>query len=174
MKRMLDSLPSGLRVVTNFGLVDICAERSGKHNAAAYLAREHFGIPLEDCASMGDDDNDIALVRKRSRSQSLLTVEQFRVSRCWLIRIHDLACTYTGVSVCRAPIVPDLLCFLRQGSSGAAFGAPTHLSSDANEPHMPAHPCQPRRTITAIFVVGQLLSSEDHDAFHQTQAGYAR
>lgn len=64
MKKMLDSLPSGLRVVTNFGLVDICPERSGKHNAAAYLAKEHFGIPLADCASMGDDDNDIALVSK--------------------------------------------------------------------------------------------------------------
>lgn len=63
MKRMLDSLPPTLRVVTNFGLVDICPLRSGKHNAAAYLAREHFGIPLANCASMGDDDNDIALVR---------------------------------------------------------------------------------------------------------------
>lgn len=62
MKRILDSLPSGLRVVTNFGLVDICPLRSGKHNAAAYLAREHFDIPLANCASMGDDDNDIALV----------------------------------------------------------------------------------------------------------------
>lgn len=63
MKKMLDALPPTLRVVTNFGLVDICPLRSGKHNAAAYLAREHFGIPLANCASMGDDDNDIALVR---------------------------------------------------------------------------------------------------------------
>lgn len=63
MKKLLDSLPSGLLVVTNFGLVDICPERSGKHNAAAYLAKEHFGISLGRCASMGDDDNDIALVR---------------------------------------------------------------------------------------------------------------
>lgn len=63
MKRLLDSLPPGLLVVTNFGMVDICPERSGKHNAAAYLAKEHFGISLEECASMGDDDNDIALVR---------------------------------------------------------------------------------------------------------------
>lgn len=62
MKRILDSLHSSLRVVTNFGLVDICPLRSGKHNAAAYLAREHFEIPLANCASMGDDDNDIALV----------------------------------------------------------------------------------------------------------------
>lgn len=62
VKKLLDSLPSGLLVVTNFGLVDICPELSGKHNAAAYIAAEHFGIPLESCASMGDDDNDIALV----------------------------------------------------------------------------------------------------------------
>lgn len=62
VKKLLDSLPSGLLVVTNFGLVDICPELSGKHNAAAYIATEHFGIPLESCASMGDDDNDIALV----------------------------------------------------------------------------------------------------------------
>lgn len=65
-KRLLESLPPGLGVVTNFGLVDICPERSGKHNAAAYLAREHFGISLDRCASMGDDDNDIALVRRES------------------------------------------------------------------------------------------------------------
>lgn len=62
MKKLLASLPSDLRVVTNFGLVDICPLRSGKHNAAAFLAREHFDIPLANCASMGDDDNDIALV----------------------------------------------------------------------------------------------------------------
>ena len=62
MKKFLDCLPSGLLVVTNFGLVDICPDLSGKHNAAAYIAAEHFGIPLESCASMGDDDNDIALV----------------------------------------------------------------------------------------------------------------
>lgn len=67
MKKILNSLPSSLRVVTNFGLVDICPLRSGKHNAAAYLAREHFGIPLADCASMGDDDNDIALVIRGGR-----------------------------------------------------------------------------------------------------------
>lgn len=64
MKKMLDSLPPTLRAVTNFGLVDICPLRSGKHNAAAYLAREHFDVPLANCASMGDDDNDIALVSK--------------------------------------------------------------------------------------------------------------
>lgn len=64
MKKILDSLPPSLRVVTNYGLVDICPLRSGKHNAAAYLAREHFEIPLANCASMGDDDNDIALVRR--------------------------------------------------------------------------------------------------------------
>lgn len=63
MKRLLTSLPPGLRVVTNFGMVDICPEGSGKHNAAAYLAKVRFGIPLGRCASMGDDDNDIALVR---------------------------------------------------------------------------------------------------------------
>lgn len=62
VKNLLDCLPPGLLVVTNFGLVDICPELSGKHNAAAYIAAEHFGIPLESCASMGDDDNDIALV----------------------------------------------------------------------------------------------------------------
>lgn len=64
MKKILDSLPPSLRVVTNYGLVDICSLGSGKHNAAAYLAREHFDIPLANCASMGDDDNDIALVRQ--------------------------------------------------------------------------------------------------------------
>ena len=68
MKKMLDSLPPTLRAVTNFGLVDICPLRSGKHNAAAYLAREHFELPLASCASMGDDDNDIALVRAARRS----------------------------------------------------------------------------------------------------------
>ncbi|CAM9816863.1 unnamed protein product [Hapterophycus canaliculatus] len=73
MKRMLDSLPSGLRVVTNFGLVDICPERSGKHNAAAYLATEHFGVPLADCASMGDDDNDIALANSMGKGAFITT-----------------------------------------------------------------------------------------------------
>lgn len=68
MKKILDSLDPSLRVVTNFGLVDICPLRSGKHNAAAYLAREHFDIPLANCASMGDDDNDIALVRDGVRA----------------------------------------------------------------------------------------------------------
>lgn len=67
MKKLLASLPSDLRVVTNFGLVDICPLRSGKHNAAAFLAREHFDIPLANCASMGDDDNDIALVSAEER-----------------------------------------------------------------------------------------------------------
>lgn len=62
MKELLANLPKGLRVVTNFGLVDICPDASGKHNAAAYLAADHFGIPMDSCASMGDDDNDIALV----------------------------------------------------------------------------------------------------------------
>lgn len=62
VKDMLANLPKGLRVVTNFGLVDICPDASGKHNAAAYLAAEHFEISLDRCASMGDDDNDIALV----------------------------------------------------------------------------------------------------------------
>ncbi|CAM9618146.1 unnamed protein product [Scytosiphon promiscuus] len=73
MKRMLGSLPPGLRVVTNFGLVDICPQRSGKHNAAAYLAREHFGISLEDCASMGDDDNDIALANSVGKGAFITT-----------------------------------------------------------------------------------------------------
>lgn len=66
-KKLLASLPSGLRVVTNFGLVDICPERSGKHNAAEYLAKNRFQVSLENCASMGDDDNDIALVRLQGR-----------------------------------------------------------------------------------------------------------
>ena len=64
MKRLLDSLPPGLGVATNLGLVDIFSDKSGKHNAAAYLAKEHFKISLDNCASMGDDDNDITLVRK--------------------------------------------------------------------------------------------------------------
>lgn len=72
INKLLDSLPPTLRVVTNFGLVDICPLRSGKHNAAAYLAREHFGIPLADCASMGDDDNDIDLVRSILSSNEAL------------------------------------------------------------------------------------------------------
>ena len=73
MKKILDSLDPSLRVVTNFGLVDICPLRSGKHNAAAYLAREHFDIPLANCASMGDDDNDIALVRDGVRAVFLFS-----------------------------------------------------------------------------------------------------
>lgn len=64
MRALLESLPPGLRVVTNLGMVDICPEASGKHNAAAYLASERFGIPLSRCASMGDDDNDIDLVSR--------------------------------------------------------------------------------------------------------------
>lgn len=78
MKRLLESLPPGLRVVTNLGLVDICPERSGKHNAAAYLAREHFGISLDRCASMGDDDNDIALVRRKSAVSLLSSCPESR------------------------------------------------------------------------------------------------
>eukprot|EP00903_Cladosiphon_okamuranus_P015018 g13896.t1 len=73
MKKILDSLPPSLRVVTNFGLVDICPLRSGKHNAAAYLAREHFDIPLANCASMGDDDNDIALANSMGKGAFITT-----------------------------------------------------------------------------------------------------
>eukprot|EP00752_Nemacystus_decipiens_P003206 g2967.t1 len=73
MKKILDSLDPSLRVVTNFGLVDICPLRSGKHNAAAYLAREHFDIPLANCASMGDDDNDIALANSMGKGAFITT-----------------------------------------------------------------------------------------------------
>ncbi|CAM9842275.1 unnamed protein product [Ectocarpus sp. 12 AP-2014] len=73
MEKLLASLPSDLRVVTNFGLVDICPLRSGKHNAAAFLAREHFDIPLANCASMGDDDNDIALANSMGKGAFITT-----------------------------------------------------------------------------------------------------
>lgn len=82
VNKLLDSLPSGLLVVTNFGLVDICPELSGKHNAAAYIAAEHFGIPLESCASMGDDDNDIALV---SMTVAIM-LEEVSPAFCFIVR----------------------------------------------------------------------------------------
>ncbi|CAM9183547.1 unnamed protein product [Discosporangium mesarthrocarpum] len=94
LSHLLGLLPAGLRVVTNFGLVDICPERSGKLNAAVHIATKRFGISLENCASMGDDDNDIDIAKAMGKgafitgfsSQSIADAAkansaQFRVAR---------------------------------------------------------------------------------------------
>lgn len=61
MKEKLKGLPSSLQTVTNFDMVDILPVKSGKLNAATYLAKK-FGVPLSRCAALGDDDNDVEML----------------------------------------------------------------------------------------------------------------
>ncbi|CAM9558838.1 unnamed protein product, partial [Phaeothamnion confervicola] len=61
LERILADLPSELQRTSNFGLVDVLPAASGKRNVAAYLARRRFETRLEECAALGDDDNDIEL-----------------------------------------------------------------------------------------------------------------
>lgn len=55
------NLPSELSCSSNFGLTDFFPSRSGKRQAALYLAKEKFGIDPEFCAALCDDDNDIEM-----------------------------------------------------------------------------------------------------------------
>jgi hydroxymethylpyrimidine pyrophosphatase-like HAD family hydrolase len=62
LRARLAHLPSSMAIATNFGLVDVTPSASGKQNVAIYAARTLADCDLSDCAGIGDDDNDIAML----------------------------------------------------------------------------------------------------------------
>jgi hydroxymethylpyrimidine pyrophosphatase-like HAD family hydrolase len=62
LRARLAHLPPSMAIATNFGLVDVTPSVSGKRNVAVYAARKLADCDLSDCAGIGDDDNDIAML----------------------------------------------------------------------------------------------------------------
>ena len=66
LRKILHSLPPSLSFTSNFGWTDVLPAGSGKRRACEYLASEEvFALEggLSRCVAMGDDDNDIEMVR---------------------------------------------------------------------------------------------------------------
>ena len=58
---LVAALPPCLQSAENLEYLDIFPATSGKENAARYLAAAVFDSEIAACASLGDDDNDLAL-----------------------------------------------------------------------------------------------------------------
>eukprot|EP00929_Paragymnodinium_shiwhaense_P086855 TRINITY_DN47258_c0_g1_i1.p1 TRINITY_DN47258_c0_g1~~TRINITY_DN47258_c0_g1_i1.p1 ORF type:complete len:373 (-),score=68.80 TRINITY_DN47258_c0_g1_i1:240-1358(-) len=62
LREVVEQRPPGLESSFNLGAADFYPATSGKAEASKYLA-ELYGLSMEDCVSMGDDDNDMELAR---------------------------------------------------------------------------------------------------------------
>jgi HAD-superfamily hydrolase, subfamily IIB len=62
LRKRLDSIPGVETTKSDIDNIEICAETSNKGNGLKILAT-HYGISLEECIAIGNDENDISMIK---------------------------------------------------------------------------------------------------------------